>query len=79
VICGGIGVSDAYYCKECTIQEKDVRSALHACCVPLAMPAAASNHLRGALRLSAERRLSKDHKPGQREDGPALRPQDVWE
>lgn len=29
--CGGPGVSDAYYCKECTIQEKDV------CCprVPL--------------------------------------------
>lgn len=26
VICGGFGVSDAYYCKECTIQEKDVRS-----------------------------------------------------
>jgi hypothetical protein len=26
VICGGIGVSDAYYCKECTIQEKDVSS-----------------------------------------------------
>lgn len=24
VICGGAGVSDAYYCKECTIQEKDV-------------------------------------------------------
>jgi hypothetical protein len=24
VVCGGIGVSDAYYCKECTIQEKDV-------------------------------------------------------
>ena len=23
-ICGGPGVSDAYYCKECTIQEKDV-------------------------------------------------------
>lgn len=23
VICGGAGVSDAYYCKECTIQEKD--------------------------------------------------------
>ena len=24
VICGGPGVSDAYYCKECTITEKDV-------------------------------------------------------
>lgn len=24
VICGGPGVSDAYYCKSCTIQEKDV-------------------------------------------------------
>uniref|UniRef100_A0A1I7THH3 PHD finger-like domain-containing protein 5A n=1 Tax=Caenorhabditis tropicalis TaxID=1561998 RepID=A0A1I7THH3_9PELO len=23
VICGGAGVSDAYYCKECTILEKD--------------------------------------------------------
>ncbi|XP_028346480.1 PHD finger-like domain-containing protein 5A isoform X2 [Physeter macrocephalus] len=27
VICGGPGVSDAYYCKECTIQEKDLRPA----------------------------------------------------
>lgn len=27
-ICGGIGISDAYYCKECTLQEKDVRE----CC-----------------------------------------------
>ena len=25
VICGGVGISDAYYCKECTVQEKDVR------------------------------------------------------
>lgn len=25
VVCGGPGVSDAYYCKECTIQEKDVK------------------------------------------------------
>jgi PHD finger-like domain-containing protein 5A len=24
VICGGPGASDAYYCKECCIQEKDV-------------------------------------------------------
>eukprot|EP01125_Pyxidicula_operculata_P000917 TRINITY_DN10806_c0_g1_i1.p1 TRINITY_DN10806_c0_g1~~TRINITY_DN10806_c0_g1_i1.p1 ORF type:complete len:111 (+),score=0.96 TRINITY_DN10806_c0_g1_i1:36-368(+) len=22
-ICGGPGISDAYYCKECTVQEKD--------------------------------------------------------
>uniref|UniRef100_A0A8I3P378 PHD finger protein 5A n=1 Tax=Canis lupus familiaris TaxID=9615 RepID=A0A8I3P378_CANLF len=28
VICGGPGVSDAYYCKECTIQEKDVSVSL---------------------------------------------------
>lgn len=28
VICGGPGVSDAYYCKECTIQEKDVSLSL---------------------------------------------------
>lgn len=27
VICGGTGISDAYYCKECTIQEKDVRKS----------------------------------------------------
>jgi hypothetical protein len=25
VICGAPGVSDAYYCKECVLQEKDVR------------------------------------------------------
>ena len=23
VICGGMGISDAFYCKECTVQEKD--------------------------------------------------------
>ena len=28
VVCGGIGVADANYCKECTIQEKDVRLLL---------------------------------------------------
>ena len=33
VICGGVGVSDAFYCKECTVQEKDVsfRSLQHTC------------------------------------------------
>ena len=24
VVCGGVGVADAYYCKECTLTEKDV-------------------------------------------------------
>ena len=32
-ICGGPGVSDAYYCKECTIQEKDVSQ--HWVCVAI--------------------------------------------
>jgi PHD finger-like domain-containing protein 5A len=26
VVCGGVGVADAYYCKECTLTEKDVRA-----------------------------------------------------
>ena len=38
-ICGGIGISDAYYCKECTLQEKDVSQWL--CCefAPFTFPA----------------------------------------
>ena len=32
-ICGGPGVSDAYYCKECTIMEKDVRDVFCAAVV----------------------------------------------
>jgi len=36
VICGGPGVSDAYYCKECTITEKDVSViAVTACHCPI--------------------------------------------
>ena len=31
VICGGPGISDAYYCKECTIEEKDVCAAVLLC------------------------------------------------
>ena len=45
VICGGIGVSDAYFCKECTIQEKDVSGwrfatvcVQHAACSLVALP-----------------------------------------
>ncbi len=38
-ICGGVGVSDAFYCKECTVQEKDVsllmpQSACNRCLQP---------------------------------------------
>src|SRR6185503_19496430 len=33
VICGGAGISDAFYCKECTVQEKDV------CGLPACLPA----------------------------------------
>lgn len=29
VVCGGIGVADAYYCKECTSLEKDVRGLMY--------------------------------------------------
>ena len=27
VICGGAGISDAYYCRECTLLEKDVSAS----------------------------------------------------
>lgn len=33
VICGGVGISDAYYCKECTVQEKDVSPQCHGICL----------------------------------------------
>jgi PHD finger-like domain-containing protein 5A len=26
IVCGAPGISDAYYCRECTLQEKDVRT-----------------------------------------------------
>lgn len=31
IICGAQGISDAYYCRECTLQEKDVSH--HVTCV----------------------------------------------
>jgi PHD finger-like domain-containing protein 5A len=31
-ICGAPGFSDAYYCKECVQQEKDVSAPIYACC-----------------------------------------------
>lgn len=38
VICGGSGISDAYYCKECTLQEKDVRTLSSHLCRPAGTP-----------------------------------------
>ena len=48
IICGGPGISDAYYCKECTIQEKDVSGA-H---VTLRCARAAPRTPRGRLALA---------------------------
>ena len=40
IVCGGPGIADAYYCKECTILEKDVclllsRCLSHVSCITL--------------------------------------------
>lgn len=35
VVCGGIGVADAYYCKECTSLEKDVCVCMCVLCMVL--------------------------------------------
>jgi hypothetical protein len=42
VICGGVGISDAHYCKECTVQEKDVRTVTIYvfCCVQISFDCA---------------------------------------
>jgi hypothetical protein len=29
IICGAPGISDAYYCRECTLQEKDVSELVY--------------------------------------------------
>ena len=43
-ICGGIGISDAYYCKECTLQEKDVRLLLLPSYTPILLVSGGSQH-----------------------------------
>jgi PHF5-like protein len=57
VICGGVGISDAYYCKECTLQEKDVR------CLCLLHAAAG---LPGLLAMEAVVVQSVDARPAAR-------------
>ena len=72
VICGGIGISDAYYCKECTMQEKDVR-ARQRCVQGRAREPALTPHVFRPSPANAERRVSKDCQPRQRENRSVLR------
>ncbi|XP_057172349.1 PHD finger-like domain-containing protein 5A isoform X1 [Ursus arctos] len=60
VICGGPGVSDAYYCKECTIQEKD-RQHVHAC---TAAPARGAAEGEGEAGSQMRRSLMRGWIPG---------------
>lgn len=67
VICGGPGVSDAYYCKECTIQEKDVRIMSTWLC----------EHMCNRWFAFPERWVSQNRELGQFEDRPFLREKEV--
>ena len=73
-ICGGIGISDAYYCKECTLQEKDVRLLL--CCSALSVTLGGSTSHECAP--TAEGWLSKNCEPWFRKDRFVLRAKKVW-
>lgn len=68
MICGGPGVSDAYYCKECTIQEKDVSI----CCGEVAC-----GHDLIIAFLITERRMSEDRKSRKFQDGLVLREEEI--
>lgn len=57
VICGGPGVSDAYYCKECTIQEKDVRSFNHVIPLSISYSPCRETAARRSLTLGAPKRI----------------------
>jgi hypothetical protein len=61
VICGGVGVSDAYYCKECTLQEKDVSGARLGQQSPGAWLVAACPH--GGCGLPIGRAAAGAHQP----------------
>lgn len=62
VICGGPGVSDAYYCKECTIQEKDVRT------LPIGIYDHELLQINYFKLMLSERRLPQDSQLGKFED-----------
>ncbi len=94
-ICGGLGVSDAYYCKECVQQEKDVsgaragaRSAPCACalldCAGPASTHAPHTHTRTHTHThtrtrAAEGWLPQGHQSGHCQGRPALHNQKVWQ
>jgi hypothetical protein len=66
VICGAPGASDAFYCKECTQQEKDVswpdplpRVGERASCILLTSESSVT--LVHAVAMLAARRMSEDH------------------
>lgn len=58
IICGAPGISDAYYCRECTLQEKDVSSL--SLCLSLSMTEALID-LELMLFYDIEGWLSKDY------------------
>lgn len=53
VICGGIGISDAYYCKECTQLEKDVSASCRR--------TGKSRHTRTSARVAERSRADLAH------------------
>lgn len=67
VICGGPGVSDAYYCKECTVQEKDV-SILNKITIFRILTS----------NLITERRVSKNCKFRKFKNRSILRTKKIW-
>lgn len=70
VICGGPGVSDAYYCKECTVQEKDVSYILN-CLISFI------NQVHKVFIIS-ERWMSKNCKFGKFKNRSILRTEKIW-
>lgn len=68
VICGNRGISDAYYCTECTKCEKDVRAGSG---VGMMCPSCVADVLCCSL-VRAERRMSQDCQPGDIQDRPVL-------
>lgn len=72
VICGGPGVSDAYYCKECTIQEKDVRIP------PIVCTLTNFHYKLNILNLfPSERRMSENSQLGKLKNGSFLRKEEI--